>query len=77
MTDYKPHELLTINLRRLTEESHTPLTVIADRAGIDRRELFAVLAGEIQADIEWLYKLADGLGVRASELLREPPDDNE
>jgi hypothetical protein len=72
VTEYKPHELLTLNLRRLTAESHTPLTVIADRAGIDRRELFEVLAGERQADVEWLYKLADGLGVQAAELLREP-----
>ncbi|WP_086001959.1 helix-turn-helix domain-containing protein [Plesiocystis pacifica] len=67
-------ELLTHNLRRLTAASHTPLTVIADRAGIDRRELFAVLAGEQDVDLDWLYQLADGLGVPASELLREPDE---
>ena len=75
MPDRPAHELLTYNLRRLTEQSHTPLTVVADRAGIDRRELFAVLAGEQEADMDWLFKLADGLGVRASELLRQPPED--
>ena len=75
MTERRPHELLTLNLRRLTEQSHTPLTVVADRAGIDRRELFEVLAGEREADVDWLFKLADGLGVRASELVRDPDND--
>ncbi|PRP95501.1 hypothetical protein ENSA5_38540 [Enhygromyxa salina] len=75
MNHLHAHELLTLNLRRLTEQSYTPLTVVADRAGIDRRELFAVLAGEQEADLDWLFKLADGLGVRASELVRDPDDD--
>lgn len=68
------HELLTFNLRRLTAQSFTPLTVIANRAGIDRSELFGVLAGEREADVDWLFRLAEGVGVRAAELLREPKD---
>jgi transcriptional regulator with XRE-family HTH domain len=75
VTERPPHELLTLNLRRLTEQSHMPLTVVADRSGIDRRELFEVLTGERDADVDWLFKLADGLGVRPSELVRDPDED--
>jgi transcriptional regulator with XRE-family HTH domain len=63
------HELVTENLRRLTEAKGIPLTVVADRAGIDRRELFAMMAGEYDADLDWLNRLADALGVHVSEFL--------
>ena len=65
-------ELLTENLRRLTELKQIPLTVLADRAGIDRAQLFAAMAGEYDPDLDWLNKLADVLAVPVSELL-EPP----
>lgn len=68
VADRPAHELVTENLRRLTEAKGIPLTVVADRAGIDRRELFAMMAGEYDAKLDWLNKLADGLGVHLSEL---------
>ena len=63
------HELVTENLRYLTEKKGIPLTVVADRAGIDRRELFAMMAGEYDADLDWLTKLADALEVHVAALL--------
>ncbi|EDM79607.1 hypothetical protein PPSIR1_21304 [Plesiocystis pacifica SIR-1] len=66
------HELMTENLRRLTQLGGIPLTVVADRAGIDRRELFAVMAGEVDPDLNWLCRLAAGLGVPLSALFIEP-----
>lgn len=69
------YELLTVNLRRLTEAKKIPLTVLADRAGIDRRELFAAMAGEVDPDLDWLNKLADVLGVEVTELLRDDKRD--
>lgn len=63
---------MTENLRRLTEAKGTPLTVVADRTGIDRREFFAMMAGEYDADLDWLNKLADALGVDVTELFAAP-----
>lgn len=79
MADEQPaHVLLALNLRRLTELRGISLAAVADRSGIDRRELFAVLAGEVDPDLDWLNKLADGLGVRLAALfddkqLDQPP----
>ena len=63
------HELVSENLRRLTEKKGLPLTVVADRAGLDRREFFEVVAGEREGDFEWLRKVAEALDVEISELL--------
>ncbi|KIG16751.1 hypothetical protein DB30_04095 [Enhygromyxa salina] len=59
---------MTENLRRLTKAKGIPLTVVADRAEIDRRQLFAMMAGEYDADLDWLNKLADALEVDVTEL---------
>nr|WP_255216460.1 helix-turn-helix transcriptional regulator [Pseudenhygromyxa sp. WMMC2535] len=60
-------------MRRLTEVRGISLAAVADRSGIDRRELFAVMAGEVDPSLDWLNGLADGLGVRLAELFEEPP----
>jgi transcriptional regulator with XRE-family HTH domain len=59
-----------MNLRRLTEAKGIPLTVLADRAGIDRRQLFDMMAGEYDADLEWVGRLAEVLEVPLTELFR-------
>jgi transcriptional regulator with XRE-family HTH domain len=71
VTSPEAHEIVTENLRRLTEAKGIPLTVVADRAGIDRRELFAMMAGEYDPDLDWLGRLADALKVPMSELFLE------
>ena len=60
--------MLTINLRRLTEIKGMPLTVLADRAGMSRSELFAVMAGEIDPDLHWLRRLAEAMDVSLADL---------
>lgn len=75
MTERPAHELLTLNLRRLTELGQVPLTVVADKAGIDRKELFAAMAGEFDPELGWLNRLADAVGVELSELFREDVGD--
>ena len=72
MTSRKGYKLLTENLRRLTEAKMVPLPVLADRAGIDRTELFAAMAGEYDPDLDWLAKLADVLEVHIADLFEEP-----
>jgi transcriptional regulator with XRE-family HTH domain len=64
------------NLHRLTEEKGMSLAVVADRAGLDRREFFAVLTGEQEGDFDWLTKVAEAIGVDAADLVvdhRPPP----
>lgn len=70
------HELVSENLRRLTEEKGMPLAVVADRAGLDRREFFAVLTGEQEGDFDWLVKVAEAIGVTTADLVvdnQQPP----
>ena len=68
MSELDGHEVLTINVRRLTELKRMPLTVLADRAEISRGELFAVMAGEVDPDVEWIRRLAEALGVTMADL---------
>ena len=63
------HELVSENLRRLTEEKSISLAQIADRAGFDRREFFAVLAGDREGDLDWLNRVAEAIGVDTAELV--------
>lgn len=72
MSPHAPHELLAINLRRLTEIGGIPLTVLADKAGIDRAELFAAMTGEYDPDLTWLRRLANALAVPLFVLFEEP-----
>ncbi|WP_181197319.1 hypothetical protein [Enhygromyxa salina] len=37
-----------------------------------RRELFAMMAGEYDAELDWLNKLADALDVDVTELFADP-----
>ena len=66
------HEIVSENLKRLTEEKGVPLATVADRAGLDRRAFFAVLTGEIEGDLDWLNKVADAIGVDTADLVEDP-----
>lgn len=63
------HVLLAENLARIAEERGISLADIAAIAGIDARELFAVLAGTYDADLDWLSALAKSLEVGIAELV--------
>lgn len=66
------HEIVSENLKRLTEEKGIPLATVADRAGLDRRALFEVLTGEVEGDLDWLNKVAEAIGVDTAELVEDP-----
>lgn len=69
------HELVSENLKRLTEEKGIALATVADRAGLDRRAFFAVLTGELEGDLDWLNKVAEALDVDTADLVEDhnPP----
>lgn len=71
----KPHALrkiLAANVRRAAEERELPLNTLADLAGVSRSHLYALLAGERAATIDWIAKIAEVLGVEPADLLRPP-----
>ncbi|EDM79575.1 Serine/Threonine protein kinase [Plesiocystis pacifica SIR-1] len=70
--DERPmHEVVSANILRIADAKDIPLTEIADKAGLDRREFFAVLEGEKEGDFDWLIAVARALGVPASQLVLE------
>jgi transcriptional regulator with XRE-family HTH domain len=63
------HVLVAENLGRITEAMGITLADVATRAGMDPRELFAVLAGQYDADLDWLRRIAAALEVNLSDLV--------
>lgn len=61
---------LGANLQRLAERRGFTVDELADYAGVERSELYAVLAGTTSPKIDRLDSLAQALGVYAHELLR-------
>ena len=72
------HELVSENLHRIADERGIRLVDIAELAGIDRREFLAVLAGELEGDLDWLNMIAAAVGVDTTalvvDLYPEPKD---
>jgi len=73
-----PYILVAENLDRITASRGITLADVAKRAGIDQSELFNVITGQYDADVEWLGKIARALDVRMAQLVidreREPID---
>ena len=61
---------LAENVRTLAEKRGVSLDVLADLAGVSRRQLYNMLSGEHDVTIGWLEKIADALEVEMPELLR-------
>lgn len=72
MTDRRGFEVLASNLHRLAFEQSLTLDAIALAAGITSAQLHAILAGELDPDLETVDRIAKALGVTASELIDEP-----
>lgn len=72
MTDRRGFEVLASNLHRLAFEQSLTLDAIALAAGITSAQLHAILAGELDPDLEIVDRIAKALGVTASELIDEP-----
>lgn len=69
MRDRPIHVLVAENLARITEKEGITLADVARRAGIDPRELYAVLMGTYDADLDWLRNLANSLQVSMTALV--------
>lgn len=71
----EPDELrarLAIRIRELAKRRKLRLIDLADQAGVSRGYLWAVLAGENAATIDYLCRIANVLQVDPHELLRPP-----
>jgi transcriptional regulator with XRE-family HTH domain len=65
-------EVLARNLRRLRRDRGISQEALADSADIDRSYISSLERGVYGATIDMVAKLADALGVEASELLLRP-----
>lgn len=65
-------KILAANLRQLRAERGISQEELADRAGLHRIYVESVERSERNISIDDIAKLADALGVEASELLRDP-----
>lgn len=72
MTERRAFEDLAANLHRLAFERGLSLDAIARAAGIPLDRLHAILTGEFDPDLELVDRIAQALGVTASELIAEP-----
>jgi len=71
----EPDELrarLAIRIRELAKRRKLRLIDVADQAGVSRGYLWAVLAGENAATVDYLCRLATVFDVDPHELLRPP-----
>ena len=66
------HTRLAARIRDLADARGIALSILADRAGVGRAHLFAVLGGRSSPTVEWLVKIAAVLEVDVAELFAEP-----
>ena len=73
VTEERPgYEVLASNLHRLVFERGTTLDEVARAAGLTREQLDAICSGKLDPDLDVVYRIAEAVGVMASELLAEP-----
>ena len=66
-------DVFASNLRRLRHASGMSQEELADQAQINRTYVSKLETGVTYAGLEIIGKLADVLGVEATELLKQPP----
>lgn len=66
------HELVEANVRRFALAKSVSLDAVARASGITTARLLAIFSGEFDPDLELLGRIAESLGVTASDLLAEP-----
>lgn len=64
------HQRVVRRIREVAAERRIPLTHLPDRAGVSRSHFWDVLGGRKSPTLHWLGRIADALGVDASELLK-------
>lgn len=63
---------LARNLRSLRRVKGMSLDALAKASGISRNTIINIEQGDSNANLDTLYRLAKGLGVRASVLIEDP-----
>jgi transcriptional regulator with XRE-family HTH domain len=66
------HELVEANVRRIALEKSISLDAVARASGITTARLLAIFSGAFDPDLELVGRIADALGVTASDLVAEP-----
>lgn len=68
--DYDNHAVGRV-IRTMREEKGLSQEVLSGLAGIPRSHLSMIETGYISPKVETLWKVAEGLGVRLSEIIRK------
>jgi transcriptional regulator with XRE-family HTH domain len=71
VTERRAFEILASNLHRLVFEQGLTLDVVARSAGISLERLQAICTGEFDPDLDLVDRIAQAVGVTASELITE------
>lgn len=72
MAKRRPYEILAANVKRLAHLRGSSLESVANAAGITLERLEAIFTGEFDPNIELVDRIANAVGVSASELITEP-----
>jgi transcriptional regulator with XRE-family HTH domain len=71
VTERRAYEVLASNLHRLVFERGITLEDVAHSAGISVERLQAICSGEFDPDLDLVDRIAQAVGVTASELIAE------
>ena len=69
MSEQLPSQRLTALIRTLRKERGLSQDALAERAGLHRNSISMIERGESQPTVDTLFRLADGLGISAVELV--------
>lgn len=69
MSEQLPSQRLTALIRTLRKERGLSQETLAERAGLHRNSISLIERGESQPTVDTLFRLADGLGISAVELV--------
>ena len=69
MSEQLPSQRLTALIRTLRKERGLSQEALAERAGLHRNSISLIERGESQPTVDTLFRLADGLGISAVELV--------
>lgn len=72
VTERRAYEVLASNLHRLMFEQGLTLEAVARATGISVEQLQAICSGEFDPELEIVDRIAQAVGVTASELIAEP-----
>lgn len=67
-----PNEVVEANVRRYALAKQMPLDAVARASGISTERLLAIFRGDFDPELDVIGRIAEALGVTASDLLAEP-----